>query len=156
MENLESFLLYKSNIAFSQFFLYPLCFICRDPATSDSNSVTRQVSRWNMPVNSCYLSSVNKSLVFVKNNPERLLKKLPFSAIFRPFWGLFIASVTHIGFKRGFHIAKWVGKWWSTKVIFSLVKKPLVLVKKYPQRKQKLFFGSNKEEKNYTELFANI
>ena len=51
---------------------------------------------------------VKKPLVLVKNDPNRLygLENLPFSSIFRPFWGLFNASGTQIGFKIGSHIAK--------------------------------------------------
>ena len=45
----------------------------------------------------------------VKKKPKRLYgwENLPVSLRFRPFWGLFNFSRTHIGFKRGSHIAKW-------------------------------------------------
>ena len=56
-----------------------------------------QNDRWNVVVN----SSIQKKLVLVKNNPERLYgwDNLPFNTILGPFWGLFNASVIHIGFK---------------------------------------------------------
>ena len=34
-------------------------------------------------------------------------KKLPFSTIFEPFWGLFNTSVTHLGFRRCSHKLNW-------------------------------------------------
>ena len=45
----------------------------------------------------------------VKNDPVRVygLENLPFSSIFRPFWSLFNALGTQIGFKIGYYIAKW-------------------------------------------------
>ena len=51
---------------------------------------------------------VKKPLVVVKNDPNRLygLENLPFSSIFRPFWGLFNAPGTQIGFKIGFLVSK--------------------------------------------------
>ena len=45
---------------------------------------------------------VKNPLVLFINDAKRLYdwENLPFSAIFGPFWGLFNASVTQIGFKR--------------------------------------------------------
>ena len=52
---------------------------------------------------------VKKPSVLVKNDPNKLngLENLPFSSIFSPFWGIFNASGTQIGFKIGSHRAKW-------------------------------------------------
>jgi len=52
---------------------------------------------------------VTKTLFLLKNDPNRLYggEKLPFISIFRPFWGLFHAPGTQIGFKIGSHISKW-------------------------------------------------
>ena len=66
----------------------------------------------------------------VKNDPKRLygLENLPFSTIFGPFWGLFFASVTHIGLKKCSHIPKWslecsgqltLTSIWSTSISFG-------------------------------------
>ena len=85
---------------------------------------------------------VKKPLVLVKNHPKRLYhwENFPFRTIFRPSWGVFNASVTHIGFKRGSQIHKMiVWTWRSTLVIFNLVKKTIVLVKNDTQRKSHIF-----------------
>ena len=89
---------------------------------------------------------VKKPLVLVKNDPNRQygLETIPFSSIFRHFWGLFNASGTQIGFKIGSHLAKWT--WRSTHIIFNLVKKPLVLVKNNPKEKKK---KKNPSQKNW-------
>ena len=58
-----------------------------------SNGVSiYQNDRWNMVVNIIFFL-VQKPLVLVKNNPKRLhgWENLPFSTIFRPFWGQFNA-----------------------------------------------------------------
>ena len=84
------------------------------------------------------LHLVKKSLVLVINQSETLYGwgNLQFSTIFRPFWGLFNAWVTHIGIKKKFQYTKMIfGTWRSTHVIFNLVNKPLGLVKNDPQRK---------------------
>ena len=44
--------------------------------------------------------------VHVQDTDYMVGKNLPFSTIFGPFGGLFIASVTYIGFKRCSHIPK--------------------------------------------------
>ena len=56
------------------------------------------------------LSSIwsEKILFLLNNDPNRQYggEKLPFISIFRPFWGLFHAPGTQIGFKIGSHISK--------------------------------------------------
>ena len=81
---------------------------------------------------------VKKLLVLVKNEPKRLYgwEKLLMSIIFSPFWGLFIVSGTNIGFKSVLIYKIFFGFWRSTHVAFVLVQKALVLVKKYPKRKE--------------------
>ena len=61
------------------------------------------------PLTHVIFSLVKKPFVLVKHDPERLYSwgNLPLSTIFGPFWSMFNASVTHIGFKRCFHISKW-------------------------------------------------
>ena len=67
-------------------------------------------------------------LHLVKNHLERLYgwENLPFSTIFRFFWGLFAASVTQLGLKRGSLIPNWSLKRGGE---LTLVKKTLLLVK---------------------------
>ena len=54
------------------------------------------------------LPSGQKTISFGQKHPKIIYvwENLPFSMRFRPFWGLFDTSVTHIGFKRGSHIPK--------------------------------------------------
>ena len=51
-----------------------------------------------------------KTFVLVKKYPKKLYvwEHLPFSTIFGSLWGHFNAWVTHIGFKRCFHVPKWL------------------------------------------------
>ena len=93
------------------------------------------VSWWSTHV---ILHLVKKPLVLPRNNPKRLygLENLPFSTLFGPFWGLFNASVTHIGFKD---VPIYQNNRWNVSVNLHYLqsgKKTLVFGQKQPQNKK--------------------
>ena len=77
-----------------------------------------QSNLWNVAVNSQYLPSGQKAISFGQKRPRKTkfhhnsnldlygCENLSSSTIFRPFWVLFNASGTHIGFERCSHLPK--------------------------------------------------